>query len=231
MFAGCGQRGGTRGGKDHFTWDDVKGDKYKEFYLGHSVFTSDRRTFNNPNPNPLWWMKGAEGSQPKRPEKNQVKDEIAMIKAEEERMRLEELGLLPKKAHNQVNQLDKEEYSKLIKRGETSRDMYDVGVDDKISGIGFGDEKRHMMQELYEARERNSTGKKEPKDSELEPVGEPHLLPRPLTSTDESIRASADSTSSLQQKSKKDKKKKKKDKKHKKSKKKKKKTEEEDRRK
>lgn len=30
-------RGGTRGGQDRFTWDDVKGDKYKEFYLGQSL--------------------------------------------------------------------------------------------------------------------------------------------------------------------------------------------------
>lgn len=30
-------RGGVRGGKDQFTWDDVKSDKDRECYLGHSV--------------------------------------------------------------------------------------------------------------------------------------------------------------------------------------------------
>ena len=30
-------RGGNRGGKDQFNWDNVKGDKDREFYLGHSV--------------------------------------------------------------------------------------------------------------------------------------------------------------------------------------------------
>jgi len=30
-------RGGTRGGKDQFSWDDVKTDKDRECYLGHSV--------------------------------------------------------------------------------------------------------------------------------------------------------------------------------------------------
>ena len=30
-------RGGTRGGKDQFNWDDVKSDKDRECYLGHSV--------------------------------------------------------------------------------------------------------------------------------------------------------------------------------------------------
>jgi hypothetical protein len=30
-------RGGTRGGQDQFKWDDVKLDKHRENYLGHSV--------------------------------------------------------------------------------------------------------------------------------------------------------------------------------------------------
>lgn len=30
-------RGGTRGGRDLFQWDDVKADKDRENYLGHSV--------------------------------------------------------------------------------------------------------------------------------------------------------------------------------------------------
>ena len=30
-------RGGTRGGKDKFNWDDVKNDNFRENYLGHST--------------------------------------------------------------------------------------------------------------------------------------------------------------------------------------------------
>lgn len=30
-------RGGTRGGKDQFNWEDVKEDKQAQNYLGHSV--------------------------------------------------------------------------------------------------------------------------------------------------------------------------------------------------
>ncbi len=30
-------RGGTRGGADQFSWDSVKADKDREYYLGHSV--------------------------------------------------------------------------------------------------------------------------------------------------------------------------------------------------
>lgn len=35
MFHPC--RGGVRGGKDQFSWDDVKKDKDREYYLGHSI--------------------------------------------------------------------------------------------------------------------------------------------------------------------------------------------------
>jgi Multiple myeloma tumor-associated len=48
-------RGGTRGGRDQFSWEDVKNDKNKEFYLGHSLETTNKPTFNNPRPNSLWW--------------------------------------------------------------------------------------------------------------------------------------------------------------------------------
>lgn len=30
-------RGGTRGGKDQFSWENVRADKDREYYLGHSV--------------------------------------------------------------------------------------------------------------------------------------------------------------------------------------------------
>ncbi|KAF9581960.1 hypothetical protein BGW38_000837 [Lunasporangiospora selenospora] len=33
-------RGGTRGGRDQFKWEDVKEDKYRENYLGNSLHAS-----------------------------------------------------------------------------------------------------------------------------------------------------------------------------------------------
>jgi len=47
IFAGTGQRGGVRGGKDHFNWDDVRGDKYKDYYLGQSLKLRTN-----------WWLEG-----------------------------------------------------------------------------------------------------------------------------------------------------------------------------
>ena len=39
MFRGL-NRGGVRGGKDQFNWEDVKNDKDRENYLGHSLKVS-----------------------------------------------------------------------------------------------------------------------------------------------------------------------------------------------
>ena len=44
-----------------FKWDAVKQDKYKENYLGHSLHTI-RPTFNDPNPNAMWYLKTAGAS-------------------------------------------------------------------------------------------------------------------------------------------------------------------------
>ncbi len=40
-------RGGTRGGKDQFDWEDVKTDKDRECYLGKAVLDYDVRTLLN----------------------------------------------------------------------------------------------------------------------------------------------------------------------------------------
>jgi hypothetical protein len=37
-----------------FTWDDIKHDKQKEYYLGNSL-KANRPTFNCPKPNTGWW--------------------------------------------------------------------------------------------------------------------------------------------------------------------------------
>eukprot|EP00190_Bangiopsis_sp_CCMP1999_P004402 CAMPEP_0198730806 /NCGR_PEP_ID=MMETSP1475-20131203/26399_1 /TAXON_ID= ORGANISM="Unidentified sp., Strain CCMP1999" /NCGR_SAMPLE_ID=MMETSP1475 /ASSEMBLY_ACC=CAM_ASM_001111 /LENGTH=184 /DNA_ID=CAMNT_0044493671 /DNA_START=35 /DNA_END=589 /DNA_ORIENTATION=+ len=38
LVSSAGRKGGTRGGRDQFKWDDVKNDKHRENYLGHSLY-------------------------------------------------------------------------------------------------------------------------------------------------------------------------------------------------
>lgn len=44
MF-GSSRSGGVRGGQDQFNWDDVKGDKHRENYLGEN--SSVKLSFEN----------------------------------------------------------------------------------------------------------------------------------------------------------------------------------------
>jgi hypothetical protein len=71
-------RGGTRGGKDQFDWANVKGDKDREFYLGHSVKASVGRWQNGRDI--LWWTRD------KKEDGGGAAAEVAAIKARSRRM-------------------------------------------------------------------------------------------------------------------------------------------------
>lgn len=110
-------RGGVRGGRDQFKWDDVKVDKHRENYLGHSVKAPVGR-----------WQKGKDLYWYTRDKKSDtedaLKEEIRRVKEEEEQAMREALGLAPKRSNRtQGNRLDKHEYAELIKRGSTAEDL------------------------------------------------------------------------------------------------------------
>lgn len=127
-------RGGVRGGRDQFSWDDVKVDKHRENYLGHSLKAPVGR-----------WQKGKDLHWYSRDKKAEslnleaAKEEIRRIKEEEEQAMREALGLAPKRSSRpQGNKLDKHEFSELVKRGSTAEDLGAGHAEAaQVQGLGF----------------------------------------------------------------------------------------------
>lgn len=127
-------RGGVRGGRDQFNWDDVKVDKYRENYIGHSLKAPVGR-----------WQKGkdlhwyAKDKKSKQADIDAAKEEIRRIKEEEEQAMREALGLAPKRSSKpQANRLDKHEFSELVKRGSTAEDLGAGHAEAAhVQGLGF----------------------------------------------------------------------------------------------
>lgn len=126
-------RGGVRGGRDQFSWDDVKVDKHRENYLGHSIKAPVGRWQKGKD---LHWYtreKNSKGSE------DALKEEIKRIKEEEEQAMREALGLAPKRSSRpQGNRLDKHDFQELVKRSSTAEDMGAGHADAAwVHGLGF----------------------------------------------------------------------------------------------
>ena len=78
-------RGGARGGADQFKWDDVRAmsDNEKNHYLGASVMALSGRWTQNKDV--YWWTRGRDNPQ-------DMAEELALVKQEEQRMLAEALG-------------------------------------------------------------------------------------------------------------------------------------------
>ncbi|KAG5062781.1 hypothetical protein AAZX31_02G105200 [Glycine max] len=132
-------RGGVRGGRDQFTWEDVKADKHRENYLGHSIKAPVGRWQKGKD---LFWYTRDKKSQ--NAEMEAAKEEIKRIKEEEEQAMREALGLAPKRSNRpQGNRLDKHEFSELVKRGSTAEDVGAGHAEAaRVQGLGFAREPR-----------------------------------------------------------------------------------------
>uniref|UniRef100_A0A0E0EP08 Uncharacterized protein n=1 Tax=Oryza meridionalis TaxID=40149 RepID=A0A0E0EP08_9ORYZ len=155
-------RGGVRGGRDQFKWDDVKVDKHRENYLGHSIKAPVGR-----------WQKGKDlfwyTKDKKSDSEDALKEEIRRVKEEEEHSMREALGLAPKRSSRpKGNRLDKHEYAELIKRGSTAEDLGAGHAEAaQVQGLGLYKSKRRREErggEKERKRERHSEGKERRRD-------------------------------------------------------------------
>jgi hypothetical protein len=85
-------RGGTRGGRDQFNWSDVKNDKYRECYLGHSVKASTGRWQERKD---IFWYNKSGSSLGLDEDLAALQRERDEVKAREQEMMREALGLAP----------------------------------------------------------------------------------------------------------------------------------------
>ncbi|KAG4148485.1 hypothetical protein ERO13_D05G288500v2 [Gossypium hirsutum] len=127
-------RGGVRGGRDQFSWEDVKVDKHRENYLGHSIKAPIGRWQKGKD---LHWYSRDKNS--KGSDAEALKEEIRRVKEEEEQAMREALGLAPKHSSQpQGNRLDKHELSELVKRGSTAEDLGAGHAEAaRVHGLGF----------------------------------------------------------------------------------------------
>ncbi|KAA3454258.1 multiple myeloma tumor-associated protein 2-like protein [Gossypium australe] len=117
-----------------FSWEDVKVDKHRENYLGHSIKAPVGRWQKGKD---LHWYSRDKNS--KGSDAEALKEEIRRVKEEEEQAMREALGLAPKRSSQpQGNRLDKHELSELVKRGSTAEDLGAGHAEAaRVHGLGF----------------------------------------------------------------------------------------------
>eukprot|EP00884_Botryococcus_braunii_P013938 jgi/Botrbrau1/22545/Bobra.114_2s0068.1 len=123
-------RGGTRGGKDQFSWENVKADKDREFYLGHSVKALTGR-----------WQKGKDVYWYTREKDNGEgarATEIQAVKEREEELMAEALGLKPKKKKlPPPTKLNSQDIKKLLEGNPEEEAEAGITDPDAVKGLGY----------------------------------------------------------------------------------------------
>ncbi|WIA10582.1 hypothetical protein OEZ85_010766 [Tetradesmus obliquus] len=125
-------RPGARGGRGEFSWDNVKADKDREYYLGHSVKATTGRWAKGKDV--FWYTKAGDAG-------GVSNDELEAVKQQERDMMAEALGLKPKAPPSSRRQpaLEKHEVDKLLKGGAGGDDEQPAALEgERVKGLGFG---------------------------------------------------------------------------------------------
>lgn len=129
-------RGGVRGGQDQFDWEDVKADKYRESYLGHSVKAPVGRWQKGKDLH--WYTKSGKGSS--TVSKQQEKDAIKKMEAE-----ALAIALGKGSGKKVATGVTKQELAEVCRKGQVERDSMDI---ERVEGMGFGSSRARLMDGL-----------------------------------------------------------------------------------
>ncbi|TPX68608.1 hypothetical protein SpCBS45565_g03002 [Spizellomyces sp. 'palustris'] len=126
-------RAGTRGGQGLFKWEDVKEDKYRENYLGHSLNAPVGRWQKNKDL--LWYGREAEKTQTRE---DKIASELEEIRANEAEALAEALGYAgPKRRRTDGNAVSKQEIQSLVKKDFADDEETAVVNVEEMKGLGF----------------------------------------------------------------------------------------------
>ncbi|KAF8933118.1 hypothetical protein BGZ58_006579 [Dissophora ornata] len=129
-------RGGTRGGQDQFSWQDVKDDKHRENYLGNSLHAAVGRWQKGRDI--TWYAKAGDKDSDLAALQASKAAEIQSIKDAEAEAMAEALGYKTKRK-TETNVTERELKSAISKNSGAVQDELDEKFKESsaIEGLGF----------------------------------------------------------------------------------------------